>query len=58
MHRFADGFPAVAFDPYALHIEATGITHADGGKTFRFVLVKGNPGAITEQGIGVIGQRW
>ena len=42
MRRFADGFLAVAFDPYALHIEAT----------------RGDPGAITEQEIAVIGQRW
>ena len=36
-HRFADGFPAVAFDPGARWVERTGIKHADGGVTFRFV---------------------
>jgi hypothetical protein len=35
-HRFGDGFPAVAFDPGARCITTTEITHADGGKTFRF----------------------
>jgi hypothetical protein len=37
VHRFADGFPAVAFDPAARHIEPTGVRHADGGVTFRFM---------------------
>lgn len=34
-HRFADGFPAAAFDPGARCIERTGIKHGDGGVTFR-----------------------
>lgn len=35
-YRFADGFPAVAFDPAAKYITRTGISHADGGVTFTF----------------------
>ena len=35
-YRFADGFPATAFDPGARYITRTGIKHADGGVTFRF----------------------
>ena len=35
-YRFADGFPAVAFDPEAKYITRTGIKHADGGVTFWF----------------------
>ncbi len=35
-YQFADGFRSVAFDPEARYITRTGITHADGGVTFRF----------------------
>ena len=37
LYRFGDGWLGVIFDPAEKNVETTGIAHADGGKTFRFI---------------------